>query len=232
MNTHECKVEQMSFNKRQEDVHEFVLKLIEHFNEELIRIAETFNMPEIFFIRLRATTACQRCSYYREQSEPLWVLSLHFPEGSNEEAAVSILPVLNIKSLLDSLFRVENLPLHPCSLCNFVGGTDTKLDIIKAPQVLLLHLSRFTGVIEKIHTFVEFTTELSTDYIRDDNGQPMKYRLTGMIRHTGDSIASGHYIAYLHIEGNWYEANDSVMKQVSWQTVRSLQAYMMFYQRQ
>ena len=60
----------------------------------------------------------------------------------------------------------------------------------------------------------------------------MKYRLTGMIRHTGDSIASGHYIAYLHIDGNWYEANDSVMKKVSWQTVRSLQAYMMLYQRQ
>ena len=76
---------------------------------------------------------------------------------------------------------------------------------------------------------MEFATELSTEYIRDDNGQ---YRLTGMIRHTGDSIASGHYIAYLLIDGNWYEANDSVMKQVSWQTVRSLQAYMMFYQRQ
>ena len=43
------------------------------------------------------------------------------PEGSNEEAAVSVLPILNIKSLLDSLFGVENLPLHPCSLCNFGG---------------------------------------------------------------------------------------------------------------
>ena len=87
-------------------------------------------------------------------------------------------------------------------------------------------------MIEKIHTIEEFTTELSIAYIRDDNGQPMKYRLTGMIRHTGDSIASGHYIAYLLIDGNWYEANDIVMKQVSWQTVRSLQAYMMLYQRQ
>ena len=232
MNTHECKVEQTSFNKRQEDVHEFLLKLIEHFNEELVRIAETFNMPEIFFIRLHTTTTHQRCSCYIEQSEPSWVLSLHCPEGSNEEAAVSILPILNIMSLPDSLFRVENVPWHPCSLCNFVGGTDTKLDIIKPPQVPVLHLSRFTGVIEKIHTVVEFTTELSTDYIRDDNGQPMRYRLTGMIRHTGDSIASGHYIAYLLIDGNWYEANDSVIKQVSWQTVRSLQTYMMFYQRQ
>ena len=232
MNTHECRIEQMGFNKRQEDVHEFFLKLLEHFNVQLLRIAETFSMPEIFFSRLRTTISCQRCSYYIEQTEPLWVLTLHFPKGSNEDAAVSVSPILNIKSLLDRLFRVENLPVHCCSLCHFVGGTDTKLDIIKVPQVFVLHLSRFTGVLEKIDTVVEFTTELSTEYIRDDNGQPMKYRLTGMIRHTGESIASGHYIAYLLIDGNWYEANDSDMKQVSWQAVRSLQAYMMFYERQ
>ena len=225
MNTPECRVEQMSLNQRQEDVHEFLLKLLEHFDEELILIAETFNMPEIFNIRLRATTTCQRCSYYKEQTEPLWILSLHFPVESNEDAPVSV------KSLLDSLVEVENLPVHCCSLCNFVGGTDRKLDIIKAPQLLVLHLSRFTGEIEKIHTFVQFTTELSTECIRDDNGQPMEYRLTGMIRHTGSSIARGHYIASLLIDGNWYEANDTTMKQVSWQAVRSLQAYMLFYER-
>ena len=217
----------MSSNKRHEDIHEFLLELLEHFNVELLRLAEVYRIPQIFLSLLRSTTTCHRCSYYKEQTEPLWVLSLHFPGISNEEAAVS--PTLNINSLLDSLFGVENLPLHRCSQCNFVGETDTKLDIIEAPQVLVLHLSRFTGVLGKIHTFVEFTAKLTIAYIRDDNGQPIKYRLTGMIRHTGESIASGHYIAYLRINGNWYEANDSVMKQVSWQEVRSLQAYMMFY---
>ena len=79
---------------------------------------------------------------------------------------------------------------------------------------------------------MEFTTELSTDCIRDGNGQPITYRLTGMIRHTGVSIEAGHYIAYVLIDGDWYEANDESMRQVSWPTVRSLQAYILLYQRQ
>ena len=163
MNTRECRVAQMSLNNRQEDVHEFLLKLLEHFDEELTQIADTFNLPDIFNIRLRSTTTCERCSYYREQTEPLWLLSLHFPAGSNEDASVSVSPVLHIQSLLDSYFRVEHLYQHPCSLCSFVGGTDTKLDIINAPQLLILHLSRFTLGFVKIDTFVEFATELSTE---------------------------------------------------------------------
>ena len=53
-----------------------------------------------------------------------------------------------------------------------------------------------------------------------------------MIRHTGVSIEAGHYIAYALIDGEWYEANDERMGLVSWPIVRSLQAYMLFYQRQ
>ena len=53
-----------------------------------------------------------------------------------------------------------------------------------------------------------------------------------MIRHAGVSIEAGHYIAYVLIDGEWYEANDERMGLVSWPIVRSLQAYMLFYQRQ
>ena len=104
--------------------------------------------------------------------------------------------------------------------------------MVKAPQLLLLQLSRFGGGIVKIQTLVELTTELSTDWIIDGNGQQIRYRLTGMIRHTGSSIAAEHYIAYVLIDGNWYEANDERMGLVTWATVRSLQAYMLFYERQ
>ena len=68
--------------------------------------------------------------------------------------------------------------------------------------------------------------------IRDENGEQITYRLTGMIRHTGYSIAAGHYIAYVLIDGDWYEANDECVRLVSWPTVRSLQAYMLFYESQ
>ena len=231
MNSRECKVVQMGLNKRQEDVHEFFLKLLEHFNEEMTVIAETFSMPNIFNIHLGSTITCQQCLRSSDAKEWLMVLSLHFPLGDNEDAADGISHAIDIISLMNSYFKVEPLDEHPCLQCNFVGETEKKLDVINAPQLLVLHLSRFTSGFEKIDTFVEFLTELTTEHIRDRNGQQMRYRLSGMIRHTGSSIASGHYIAYVLIDGHWYEANDSSMRQVSWQTVRRLQVYMLFYER-
>ena len=230
MNTQECSA--LSLNSRQEDVHEFLLKLVEHFHEELSDIPETLNLSDIFNIRLRSTTTCQRCLYSNDQTETLWLLSLHFPVGYNEDAPDSASRSLPINSLIDSYLRAEKLYEHPCSQCGFIGGTEKKLDIMNAPQLLVLHLSRFGGGVVKIKTLVEFTTELSTVCIRDGNGEQSTYRLTGMIRHTGYSIASGHYIAYVLIDGEWIEANDESMLLVSWPTVRSLQAYMLFYERQ
>ena len=231
MNTKECKAFKMRVNK-QEDAHEFLLRLLDHLDEQLCVIAETFNFPYIFNLHVRSTTACQRCLYYTDKTEYSRHLSLHFPVGYCEDALDCASRVLHINSLIDTYFRVETLFEHHCSQCGFIGGTEKKLDMVKAPQLLLLQLSRFGGGIVKIQTLVEFTTELSTDWIIDGNGQQIRYRLTGMIRHTGSSIAAGHYIAYVLIDGNWYEANDERMGLVTWATVRSLQAYMLFYERQ
>ena len=232
MNTQKCRAAEMSLNCRQEDVHEFLVILLEHLDDELCNIAEVFNIPAIFNIRIHSRTDCQRCLYSSDNDETLWFLTLHFPVGYREGAPDSPLPMLHIDSLIDRFFRVEHLHEHCCAQCGFTGETQKKLDITEAPELLVLHLARFSGGIVKIHTLVEFTTELYTDCIRDGNGQQIMYRLTGMIRHTGYSIAAGHYIAYVLIDGGWYEANDESMELVSWAAVRSLQAYMLFYERQ
>ena len=230
MNTRECNVVQMGSNERQEDVHEFFLKLLEHFDEELTVIAETFSMPNIFNINIRSTITCRQCLRSSAETEWLWVLSLHFPLRYNEDAADEFSNAILITSLMDSYFKVEPLTEHRCLQCSFIGGIGKKLDIINAPRLLVLHISRFTSAFVKIETFVEFQTELTTDYIRGRNGQQMRYWLTGVICHTGLTMASGHYIAYVLIDGDWYEANDRRMTQVSWQTVRRLQVYMLFYE--
>ena len=232
MNTQACRTAELNLNNRQEDVHEFLLILLQHLDVELCEIAETFSLPGIFSFSMQSITNCGRCLYSRVQTETLRALSLYFPAGYNEDAANSPSRVLNINSLIDIFFKAENLYEHPCAQCGFIGGTEKKFDMIKAPQVLVLHLSRFSGGIVKIHTLVEFTNELCTVCINDGNGQAITYHLTGMIRHTGVSIEAGHYIAYVHIDGEWYEANDERVGLVSWPTVSSLQAYMLFYQRQ
>ena len=105
------------------------------------------------------------------------------------------------------------------------------MNIINFPQLLVVHLSRFDSGLEKIDTFVHFPIQLTTEYIRDGNGRQLSYRLTGMIVHKGPSIAEGHYIACVLIDGNWYQANDKIVTEVSLQTVRTFQAYMLFYVR-
>ena len=76
-----------------------------------------------------------------------------------------------------------------------------------------------------------FTTELRTVHITDGNGQQVVYRLKALITHKGASIRVGHYVAYFSVNGKWYEANDSVVKETDWETVRKLQVYVLFYQR-
>ena len=84
----------------------------------------------------------------------------------------------------------------------------------------------------KINTLVGFAMGLRTVYVKDGNGQQISYRLTVMIRRTGISIEAGYYIAYVLFDGEWYEADDERMGHVSWPTLRSLRAYMLFYKRQ
>ena len=137
MDTRECRASQISLNNRQEDVHEFLLKLLEHFDEERRRRAENFSLSDIFTMGMRSTTNCQQCLYCTEKTETLTALSLYFPVSCNEDAAESPSSVLHINSLIDRYFRVENLHEHPCAHCGCIGRTEKKFDIIKAPQLLV-----------------------------------------------------------------------------------------------
>ena len=229
MNTDECRSVQMGLHNRQEDVTEFLAKLLEHFEEHLIDIGEVFKLPCVFNIHISSTVFCNHCTYSSVSKEYLRLLQLPFPH--NEEAADSVPQELDVYSLMDSYLSTEILDEHPCCQCSFTGETEKKLNILNAPELLLLHLSRFTNDDRKISTFVGFTTELSTDCIRDGHGQERRYRLTGMIRHIGETIAAGHYIAYVQISGKWYEANDCDIREISWETVRAFQAYVLLYER-
>ena len=112
--------------------------------------------------------------------------------------------------------KLEMLHTHPCLQCGFVGGTGKKLDMINPPQVLVLHISRFDSGLQKIDNFVKFPSELTTEHITSGNGQFLTYRLRGLIVHVGASIASGHYVGYVLIQGKWYKADDTKITEVTW----------------
>ena len=227
LRTPECKSVQMGLDKRQKDVHELFVNLMEHFEADNRLTADNFSLLSILNIKLRSTTTYQQCSHSHAIDEYLWQLSLYFPIALDEDISIKI----DISYLLDKYFQREIIDQATCPYCEVVGRTAKNLNIINTPQVLVIHLPRFHSGLDKIDTFVEFHTDFGTHYITDDNGQQVTYRLTGLILHTGISIAAGHYLSYFLVNGKWYEANDSDIIEVSWQEVRQLRIYILFYAR-
>ena len=172
----------------QHDVHEFFVKLMEHFEEDDKLQSDTLKLLAILNIQTRSTTTYQQCTHLYEKDEYLWQLSLHFPVALDEDIPTT----LDISYLLKKYLQREIIHQASCPQCGVVGLTVKSLNIMNAPQVLIIHLSRFHGGFDKIETFVEFHTDFLTPYITGENGQPVTYRLTGLILHSGISIAAGH----------------------------------------
>ena len=227
MNTERCRAAQMGSLNQQEDAHEFILLLLEHFDDELTVFAEVFNLVDVFSIFQRSTLSCQGCSTIRKEEEWLCNLTLHFPLEFLQQAPN--LQKVSIQYLLNAYFGVEVLSDYTCRQCDLFGGTRKKLTMIKAPQVLLLTVARFNAGLHKLTHFVKFPLQLTTEHIPAENGQLLSYQLRGLIEHVGPSFANGHYVCYFFTEDNWYKADDSVITSASWQIVSGVLAYILLY---
>ena len=224
-NAPQCRAIQLSFGARQEDVHEFFLKLLQYFDEELTKIAEVFNLPDVFNIFIRSRTTCRLCFRTYEGTEYLWVLTLQFPVGFAQHPA----NIQNLHSLMDTYFKTEIVVDHRCEGCDTFGSTAKKLDIINTPQLLVIQLGRFDMEYQKINHFVNYPLQLRSSHICHSDGRLCSYDLIGFIVHDGHSIRHGHYFAFFQSEGIWYRADDTTITTVSRQRVCSLKPYVLFY---
>lgn len=83
--------------------------------------------------------------------------------------------------------------------------------ITTAPPLLVLELTRYTITGDKLDTKLKFghtldlTPYLST--IAKRQGAQAKYRLSGIVVHSGQSTRSGHYFAYIRdrMSGVWWQ---------------------------
>jgi Ubiquitin carboxyl-terminal hydrolase len=65
---------------------------------------------------------------------------------------------------------------------------------------------------------------------KEEKAGRMTYRLQSIIEHRGNAHG-GHYICYRRDHaGEWFSISDSNVTRISWQQVRSCQAYMLFYE--
>ncbi|OCK85305.1 cysteine proteinase [Lepidopterella palustris CBS 459.81] len=104
----------------------------------------------------------------------------------------------HIKDLLPGFFD-DTIVTRNCPTCG-VSGESTQANLIDAaPEILVVHLQR-TGFNRKKGQFFKITTPITfgkwlelTNY-QTNRGSTLKYKLSSVICHSGNSMNEGHYI--------------------------------------
>ncbi|XP_038238001.1 ubiquitin carboxyl-terminal hydrolase 11 isoform X1 [Dermochelys coriacea] len=129
-----------------------------------------------------------------------------------------------------------------CPTCKRHQLATKKLDLWALPEVLIIHLKRFSYTRlarEKLDTLVEFPIrDLNfSDFIikprADVAPAPHKYDLIAVSNHYG-SLRDGHYTTFARNKdsGQWFYFDDSSVSPVAEAQIESKAAYVLFYQRQ
>ena len=145
-----------------------------------------------------------------------------------------------LEELLRRSARVEELGLnnkYDCRNCGKLQKAIRQMSVASAPRMLVIQLKRFSHVLKgrnmypiKLQHFIHFENALVLDCKIGNVNFQVHYSLKGVIVHNGRSLSNGHYIAYVKEGSNWIEWNDKVGTSVSWETVKSQQAYILFFE--
>ena len=96
---------------------------------------------------------------------------------------------------------------------------------------------RFNADGHKINRKIIYPSQLSVPkYGHDGQHNNAKsiviYNLCAVIVHEGNQISSSHYVCYTKRNGKWFFMSDTVAKESSLLVAHSLNAYMLFYERE
>ncbi|KAJ8451081.1 hypothetical protein Cgig2_026890 [Carnegiea gigantea] len=148
---------------------------------------------------------------------------------------------VSLFSCLEAFLREE--PLGPddmyCPRCKEHRQATKKLDLWRLPEILVIHLKRFSYsryLKNKLDTFVSFpirNLDLSK-YVKSKDAYDLSYtyELYAISNHYG-GLGGGHYTAYAKLidEERWYHFDDSHVSSVSESEIRTSAAYVLFYRR-
>ncbi|KAL1827782.1 hypothetical protein ACET3Z_006194 [Daucus carota] len=147
---------------------------------------------------------------------------------------------VSLYTCLEAFLKEE--PLGPedmwyCPVCKKHCQASKKLDLWRLPEILIIHLKRFSYnrfLKNKLETYVDFPVhdlDLSP-YISFKNGDSSNcYMLYAISNHYG-SMGGGHYTAFIHHGGDrWFDFDDSHVSPISVDKIKSSAAYLLFYRR-
>lgn len=219
----------------QEDAHEFLRYLVEAMEKAyLLRFKnskefdqytkETTPLNQILGGYLKSSVRCLSC-------EHVSVTFQHF-----QDLLLDIRKSSSIEEALDIHFARERLEDmgYKCESCKRKVSATKQFSMERAPITLCIQLKRFSMMGGKINKHVSFPPRLSlSKYSSRKMGdeRQMSYRLVSLVTHLGSSQHCGHYTAVgLTHTGNYYNFDDSSVRQIPVHNVLQSNAYIMFYE--
>ncbi|XP_010868596.1 ubiquitin carboxyl-terminal hydrolase 2-like isoform X1 [Esox lucius] len=191
---------------------------------------ENSKVVDLFVGQLKSSLTCNDCGYCSTVFDPFWDLSLPIANKGSEE--VNLTDCMRLFTKEDVLDGDEKPTCHRCKARR---KCTKKFTIQKFPQVLVLHLKRFSEnrfQSSKLSTYVNFPLkELDMSEFASDTNMNTVYNLYAVSNHSGNTLG-GHYTAYCRNPslGEWYSYNDSRVSPMSSSQVRSSDAYVLFYE--
>lgn len=167
---------------------------------------------------------------------------------------------ISLQDCLDEFTKEEKLgedDLWYCPRCKKHQQATKKFDLWKAPDILVVHLKRFSNsrtLRDKIDAFIDFPVEgldlgdmvgeraaakrlaeqgVDLDELElGDLDEPLVYDLFGVDEHMG-GLGGGHYRAYAlnHLNNKWYHFDDSHVMPARATDAVNANAYLLFYRR-
>ncbi|XP_073840862.1 ubiquitin specific protease 1 [Musca autumnalis] len=148
-----------------------------------------------------STTKCLSCETITEQKETMIDIAVPVPQAgyeSNEYNADRPSSFIQNSCITSERFRNENK--YRCEQCCGYTEAIRSISYEVLPRLLIIQLSRFSGGMEKINSYIptSFTLQCFCSKCCElsDANKLHIYKLYSVITHVGATMSVGHYIAY------------------------------------
>jgi len=246
----------------QQDSHEFACKLLEWLHEDTNKIQRPTKMPEIdttnisedeacekfwrsflsrnqsiivqlFYGLTKQTTQCQFCGAKSIKFQEFYNLNLFIPNANSRTSLRDCLRNYVKESYID----------YTCEKCRKEGKAVQKVDIVRLPPLLIMHLERFYPdeqmlsrsdevKYRKKQAFVRFPlADMNLDeFVCGNKNRYSTFDLYAVSNHFG-SLEGGHYTAFCYSKPSkqWYKYDDQDVSTVDSRSVESSAAYILFF---
>lgn len=205
-------------NGHQEDAHEFFRYCIDKLQTETLRsqnalraphsVRETSWVHKVWGGRLRSRVHCFSCKHNSDTFDTFMDLSLDLDQRT--ESVAEALRGFNKRDKLSGKNK------YKCESCKKLVDAEKYMEVVKPPQILSIHLKRFTPLGKKITARINPDAQITLRGDFADGANGVVYDLYAATLHMGGGPHVGHYTALVKgppgrggNEGGWFEADDS-----------------------